>query len=38
VALRFCITHPACHTVIPGAKTPEQVNLNCAASELGPLQ
>ncbi len=37
VSLRFCITHPACHTVIPGAKTPEQVAMNCAASDLGPL-
>lgn len=37
VALRFCITHPACHTVIPGAKTPAQVQENCRASDLGPL-
>lgn len=37
VALRFCITHPACHIAIPGAKTPEQVAENCAASDLGPL-
>jgi aryl-alcohol dehydrogenase-like predicted oxidoreductase len=37
VSLRFCITHPACHTAIPGAKTPEQVVDNCAASDLGPL-
>ena len=37
VALRFCITHPACHTAIPGAKTREQVADNCAASDLGPL-
>ena len=37
VALRFCITHPACHTAIPGAKTPQQVADNCAASDLGPL-
>ena len=37
VSLRFCITHPACHTVIPGAKTPAQVRDNCAASDLGPL-
>ena len=36
-SLRFCITHPACHTCIPGAKTPEQVDDNCAASDLGPL-
>ncbi len=37
VSLRFCLTHPACQTVIPGAKTPEQVLDNGAASELGPL-
>jgi len=37
VSLRFCISHPACHTVIPGAKTPAQVNENCRAGLLGPL-
>jgi aryl-alcohol dehydrogenase-like predicted oxidoreductase len=37
VSLRFCLSHPACHTVIPGAKTPEQVAENCAASDFGPL-
>ncbi len=37
ISLRFCISHPACQTVIPGAKTPEQVKDNCAASDLGPL-
>ncbi len=37
VSLRFCITHPACHTVIPGGKTPKQVQDNCKASDLGPL-
>jgi aryl-alcohol dehydrogenase-like predicted oxidoreductase len=37
VSLRFCITHPACHLAIPGAKTPEQVRDNCAASDLGPI-
>jgi aryl-alcohol dehydrogenase-like predicted oxidoreductase len=37
VSLRFCLTHPACHTAIPGAKTPEQVADNCAASDFGPL-
>ena len=37
VSLRFCLTHPACHTAIPGAKTPEQVIDNCAASDLGSL-
>ena len=37
VSLRFCLSHPACHTAIPGAKTPEQVTDNCAASDLGSL-
>ncbi len=37
ISLRFCISHPACHTAIPGAKTPQQVIENCAASDLGPL-
>ncbi|KPL17857.1 MAG: aldo/keto reductase [candidate division Zixibacteria bacterium SM23_81] len=36
-SLRFCISHPACHTAIPGAKTPKQVRENCAASDLGPF-
>jgi len=37
VALRFCLSHAACQTAIPGAKTPAQVTDNCAASDLGPL-
>lgn len=37
VSLAFCISHPACHTAIPGAKTPEQVAQNCAASDLAPI-
>jgi aryl-alcohol dehydrogenase-like predicted oxidoreductase len=37
VSLRFCISHPACHTVIPGAKTPEQVEENCIASDLDKI-
>ena len=37
VSLRFCISHPACHTVIPGAKTDAQVTDNCAASGLGAI-
>jgi aryl-alcohol dehydrogenase-like predicted oxidoreductase len=37
VALRFCISHPATSTVIPGAKRPAQVEENCRAGELGPL-
>lgn len=34
LSLRFCISHPACHTVIPGGKTAEQVQENIAASDL----
>jgi aryl-alcohol dehydrogenase-like predicted oxidoreductase len=37
VSLRACISHPACHTAIPGAKTPQQVEDNCAASDLGSI-
>jgi aryl-alcohol dehydrogenase-like predicted oxidoreductase len=37
VALRFCISHPAVSTVIPGMRTPEHVVANAAAIELGPL-
>lgn len=33
-ALAFCVRHPACHTVIPGAKTPEQVAENVGAVRL----
>lgn len=37
VSLRFCLSHPACHTVIPGAKTPEQVLENCSVGDMTPL-
>lgn len=37
VSLRFCISHPACHTAIPGAKTSQQVADNCAASDFGQI-
>ena len=37
VALRFAISHPACQTVIPGGKTPEQVRENDRAGTFGPL-
>ena len=37
ISLRFCISHPACHTVIPGAKTGDQVIENSSASDLGPI-
>jgi aryl-alcohol dehydrogenase-like predicted oxidoreductase len=36
-SLRFCLSHPACQTAIPGAKTADQVRENCLASDLGPL-
>lgn len=35
VSLRFCISHPACHVAIPGAKTAGQVADNCTASDFG---
>ena len=38
VSLRFCITHPACQTAIPGAKTSQQVEENCSSSDLGPIR
>ena len=37
VSLAFCISHPACTTVIPGGKTPEQVRENAAAAKLAPV-
>jgi aryl-alcohol dehydrogenase-like predicted oxidoreductase len=36
-SLRFCISHPACHTAIPGAKTAKQVQENCLAADIGPI-
>lgn len=37
LALRFCISHPAVQTTIPGAKTSSQVQDNVASSDLGPI-
>ena len=34
IALRFGISHPACHVSIPGGKTPDQVRENCGASDM----
>ncbi|NQT61787.1 MAG: aldo/keto reductase [Candidatus Marinimicrobia bacterium] len=34
IALRFGISHPACHVSIPGGKTPDQVKENCGASDM----
>ncbi|MDB4965950.1 MAG: aldo/keto reductase [Myxococcales bacterium] len=36
-ALRYCLSHPAVSTVIPGMRTPHQVDENSAASDDGPL-
>ena len=33
-ALAFCLRHPACHTVIPGAKNPAQVAENVGAAQF----
>jgi aryl-alcohol dehydrogenase-like predicted oxidoreductase len=37
VALRFCISHPAVSTVIPGMRSRRNVEANCHVSDLGPL-
>jgi aryl-alcohol dehydrogenase-like predicted oxidoreductase len=37
LALRFVLDHPVVSSAIPGAKTPEQVDANVAASDLAPL-
>lgn len=37
LALRFCISHPAVSTVIPGMRRPERVLANAAVSDAGPL-
>jgi aryl-alcohol dehydrogenase-like predicted oxidoreductase len=37
IALRFCLSHPAVSTVIPGMRTPAHVGPNAAASDAGPL-
>jgi aryl-alcohol dehydrogenase-like predicted oxidoreductase len=36
-ALRFCLSHPAVSTVIPGMRTVRNVESNAAAVENGPL-
>jgi aryl-alcohol dehydrogenase-like predicted oxidoreductase len=36
-ALRFCLSHPAVSTVIPGMRSPAQAEENCQASDDGPL-
>jgi aryl-alcohol dehydrogenase-like predicted oxidoreductase len=37
VALRFCLSHAAVATVIPGMRTPAHVKSNAAVSDLGAL-
>ena len=37
IALRFCLSHPAVTTVIPGMRSLESVNANVKAAQLGPL-
>jgi aryl-alcohol dehydrogenase-like predicted oxidoreductase len=37
VALRFCLSHPAVSTVIPGMRTVRNVESNCAVPEKGLL-
>jgi aryl-alcohol dehydrogenase-like predicted oxidoreductase len=36
-ALRFCLSHPAVTSVIPGMRTRRHVESNTALSDLGPL-
>jgi aryl-alcohol dehydrogenase-like predicted oxidoreductase len=37
IALRFCISHPAVSTVIPGMRRVSSVTANCGVSAKGPL-
>jgi len=37
IALRFCLSHPAVSTVIPGMRSVRSVEANCSFSRLGPL-
>jgi len=37
VALRFCLSHPAVSSVIPGMRTAANVDFNCSISGKGPL-
>ena len=36
-SLRFCLSHPAVSTAIPGMRSLRSVDANCAVSALGPL-
>ncbi len=37
IALRFCISHPAVSTVIPGMRRVKTVESSCSVSDQGPL-
>ena len=37
IALRFCLSHPAVSTVIPGMRSVKNVESNCRVSDAGPL-
>jgi aryl-alcohol dehydrogenase-like predicted oxidoreductase len=37
IALRFCLSHPAITTVIPGVRNAQQVKCNLSVLEQGPL-
>jgi aryl-alcohol dehydrogenase-like predicted oxidoreductase len=37
IALRFCLSHPAVSTVIPGMRRVKNAEMNVALSDLGPL-
>lgn len=37
VALRFCLSHPAVSTVIPGMRSSRNAEANCSVPEKGPL-
>ena len=37
LGLRYILSNPAIHTVIPGAQTPEEVEANFRAGLKGPL-
>ncbi len=37
IALRFCLSHPAVSTVIPGMRSLRNAEANCAVSGSGPL-
>ena len=37
IALRFCLSHPAVSTVIPGMRNSRHVAANIASADAGPL-